>query len=274
MKYRLRVGTPDAPHMMAFGEAMRAIQGFNDNRGYHHIAGFHGAPSRWCWHHQFSRRSPLQARLFLPWHRAYLYHLEQALQDVDDHVALPWWDWTRGAGIPDAYALEQIGGQPNPLHSSEIDLRPPQVGIAIKRRTKRNPRPSLPVFNAPWADVNQDGVATLGELVEMIVERATDFETFNDLLESVHDQIHGWVGGDMGDATTAAFDPIFFAHHCMIDRVWYLWQVKHGWDRFPNALLDESLPPFGLRVRDVLNPQQLGYEYGLQSTPVPFGGHL
>ena len=33
--------------------------------------------------------------LFLPWHRAYLYFFELALQDQDPAhaVTLPWWDW-------------------------------------------------------------------------------------------------------------------------------------------------------------------------------------
>ena len=52
----------------------------------------------------------LQARLFLPWHRAYLWHLEQALQDLVAGVALPWWDWTRDRRIPTAYAEAEVAG--------------------------------------------------------------------------------------------------------------------------------------------------------------------
>lgn len=33
------------------------------------------------------------ARLFFPWHRAYLYRFEQALQDQVSDVTIPWWDW-------------------------------------------------------------------------------------------------------------------------------------------------------------------------------------
>jgi tyrosinase len=112
----------------------------------------------------------------------------------------------------------------------------------------------------------------LAELVDAILENVRDLETFNDLMESIHDQIHGWIGGDMGDPTTAAFDPIFFAHHCMIDRIWYLWQIRHDWDRFPTALLDEPLIPFGKTVRQVLNVQELGYEYAADAVTIPLGG--
>jgi Common central domain of tyrosinase len=53
------------------------------------------------------------------------------------------------------------------------------------------------------------------------VRRNRDFFTFQNQLESIHNGIHGWVGGTMGDISTSAYDPIFWAHHCMIDRLWY-----------------------------------------------------
>ena len=64
-------------------------------------------------------------------------------------------------------------------------------------------------------------------------------------LESPHNSVHLAVGGfdvpgvfnaspiagangDMGENDTAGFDPIFFFHHCFVDRVFWLWQKKHG----------------------------------------------
>ncbi|MBO0819426.1 MAG: tyrosinase family protein [Nocardiopsaceae bacterium] len=64
-------------------------------------------------------------------------------------------------------------------------------------------------------------------------------------LESPHNRIHLAVGGfdvpgefdaspitgangDMGENDTAGLDPIFFFHHCFVDRVFWLWQKKHG----------------------------------------------
>ena len=60
-------------------------------------------------------------------------------------------------------------------------------------------------------------------------------------LESPHNGTHLAVGGydmpdrpsfdgangDMGENDTAAFDPIFFFHHCFIDRVFWAWQERH-----------------------------------------------
>jgi tyrosinase len=253
MVYRLRTAVAGAPHMATFREAMRQAEAISDNRGYNHVAGFHGAPDWYCWHHQFSRRTPLQARLFLPWHRAYLWWLEQALQDLVPGAALPWWDWTRTRRIPAAYASRTTGGERNPLYATRA--RVPTATPPINRQTRRAPG-AIPGVALP----------TKAELDDLYDD--SDWASFSDRLEDFHDRVHGWVGGDMGDVTTAAFDPVFFAHHCMIDRVWYLWQIRHG-NRVPNDLLDLSLIPFGKTVRDVLDVQRLGYEYAGLATEIP-----
>jgi tyrosinase len=78
----------------------------------------------------------------------------------------------------------------------------------------------------------------------------------------------------MSDPTTAAFDPIFFAHHCMVDRIWYLWQVEHGSGAVPQDLLDLELRPFGKRVKDVLDTQALGYDYAATAAEIEVEGVL
>ena len=96
----------------------------------------------------------------------------------------------------------------------------------------------------------------------------TQFNDFTNQLENIHDFVHGWtggnngsIGGDMGSLGTAAWDPIFWSHHCNIDRLWYLWQLKHGVNNISPALLPMVLQPFGLKVQDVLSINALGYEY-------------
>ncbi|KAF7327227.1 Tyrosinase [Mycena kentingensis (nom. inval.)] len=46
-------------------------------------------------------------------------------------------------------------------------------------------------------------------------------------LEGIHDGIHVDVGGNghMSDPSVAAFDPIFFLHHCNVDRMLALWSA-------------------------------------------------
>lgn len=269
MVYRLESRNAKAAHIQPFRAAMAKAQQRSDNESYNWIAGFHGAPGWYCWHHQINRKTPLQARLFLPWHRAYLWWLEQALQDRardlppslrDADIALPWWNWTKVTTIPPAYNSERIDGEANPLYASRAKV--PNANPPIDQVTRRDPG-SLPRSRLPRRSeiFGQNGVLT-----------DTDWASFSDRLEDLHDMVHGWIGGDMRSVTTAAFDPIFFAHHCMIDRIWYLWQVEHGNGGIPRDLFDLELIPFGKRVKDVLDVQRLGYEYAASSTPVPMGG--
>jgi tyrosinase len=43
----------------------------------------------------------------------------------------------------------------------------------------------------------------------------------------MHNGVHVWVGGMMGSVPPAPNDPVFWLHHCNIDRIWALWQVRH-----------------------------------------------
>jgi tyrosinase len=58
---------------------------------------------------------------------------------------------------------------------------------------------------------------------------ATHFGNRNGALESVpHNVIHTNIGGAMRDPDTAALDPIFWLHHCNIDRLWEVWRRLRG----------------------------------------------
>jgi tyrosinase len=50
-------------------------------------------------------------------------------------------------------------------------------------------------------------------------------------LEMIHDRVHVLIGGDMGFVPTAAFDPIFWLHHAMVDRAFAFRQAlyPHEW---------------------------------------------
>ena len=60
------------------------------------------------------------------------------------------------------------------------------------------------------------------------VLNAPNFVDFSNRLESsAHNLVHVWTGGTMAQVPIAGFDPIFWAHHTMIDRLWSLWQLRH-----------------------------------------------
>lgn len=46
-------------------------------------------------------------------------------------------------------------------------------------------------------------------------------------LESIHNSVHGYCGGQMSQVSTAAFDPFFWLHHATMDRILALWQERH-----------------------------------------------
>src|SRR5215210_4711510 len=101
-----------------FREAVSRMKALSDERGYNFFAGIHGLPLPiHCQHGTL---------LFLPWHRAYLYFFELALQDQVPDMGLPYWDWTAEVshqeGLPLAYAQEQDdNGVENPLFSTTVE---------------------------------------------------------------------------------------------------------------------------------------------------------
>ena len=257
---RLRIGVQNLgdDQVAALRDAYRQMMQIGDNRGYQYLAGLHGVPSWYCWHHQQNAHSAQQMQLSPPWHRAYLYTFEMAMRDRVPGVTLPWWDWTlrlpRAVGVPQIFADRSAGGQPNPLLSFRINL--PNTRPPLTRNTGRDP--GSPKELPSQADVDD----VLGR---------NDWNDFADALEDIHDRVHGWVSGDMGVIGSAAFDPIFWSHHTMIDRLWWLWQ-QNGNSNISTDLLDVVLQPFNFRVRDVLNINDLGYEYAAAQTNVATGG--
>jgi tyrosinase len=228
---------------------MAAVQGIADDRGFQYWAGIHGLPLPIsCTHH---------SELFLPWHRAYLYLFEKALQDQVPGVTLPWWDWTdHSEGVPAIYAKPRAANKRNPLFDSPI-----QPTGRERPSQKRTVRAADPPERLPTAE---EVGAVLGN---------RDFLTFQTQLESIHDGVHVWTGGTMQSIATAAYDPVFWAHHCMIDRLWYLWQLRHSTSGVPARLLDRALAPFPMTVRDTLDVTALGYDYAASTAAAKGPGH-
>jgi tyrosinase len=241
LSLRKNIDTLSADDLQSLRDGYTKLQSISDNRGFNFLAGLHGIPGGYCRHDDF---------LFLPWHRAYLYTFEQYLKDMSPAASVPWWDWSsdssHASGIPKAFAdANDDAGQRNPLANSRINA--PLANPPTVRFTERFPgQPSL----LPTPDRVHD-----------LIQNSPDFFDLTNRLLDTHSNVHIWVGGDMKTTPFAAYDPIFFSHHAMVDRIWYLWQINNGQNTIPIALLDEVLQPFTLKVSDVLDITRLGYDY-------------
>ena len=263
MGIRKSVATLGPAELSDLRDAFAAVYGLHDDRGYAFYAGLHGLPlPQYCQHGTL---------LFLPWHRAYLYFFERALTDAlrrarDDQavvVSLPWWDWTSSAahadGLPAGY-LAGPGAGDNPLAAGPVTLDDADLAAV---------RDNLPgaITDGPNPVTVRDPDVPDELPRTQTVARALNSTTFSDfsaLVESIHNGVHGWVGGAMSAVPIAAYDTVFWAHHSMIDRLWYLWQISPRGVNPPADLLDQALAPWPVTVRQVLDISKLGYDYAAQ----------
>jgi tyrosinase len=235
--------------------AFAAAQARADDYGYEHIAGLHGLPLPMYCHADNS--------VFLPWHRAYLLQFEISVGLYVPNFALGVWDWRTPAGvvsnIPALFLPGAVG--PGPLDSyaptrlSANDLadlvRDGLLTGAPVHQTRREP--GLPA--TPDLPVPSEVTRTLREPDYFLFQRALETKP--------HGVVHDWVGGTMGQVPSAAFDPIFWSHHAMIDAIWAAWEELHPHYSYPEAYLARPLPPFDLTVRKVISMGPLSYRYEL-----------
>lgn len=255
LKHRKSVSKLTREELAALRRAWAAFVDVPDDRGFQYFAGWHGVPFGWCGRHDGDP-------LFLPWHRAYLYHFELALQERDpEHaVTLPWWDWIDERGIPAAYDTKTADRKQNALYASPIEpfttKRLPNWPRRTSRAVGANAGTVPPPLRSRWQWVMEP----------------TSYIEFSRRITLLHNNIHGWVGGSMGQVDWAAYDPIFWAHHAMVDRLWRIWQHANPGALPPNDVLDTPLQlgkrPL-LTVRQTLDVKRLGYDYAEASSTVP-----
>lgn len=136
---------------------------------------------------------------FYPWHRGLVYFFERALQEASGRsdLMLPYWDYYKNPAIPQIYSEPTLAdGSDNPLYLAGRT----GTGAGAVRLDAFDP--SVTVFPRSFAG---------GDSYEALIEN------------NPHATVHGSVGGAMGQVDTAGADPIFWIHHCNIDRLWAAW---------------------------------------------------
>ena len=170
---------------------------------------------------------------FLTWHRAYVLFFESLIREItqQNDFAIPYWDWYGSNSIPKAFGDTTNSGKENALFHTPRSFR---------SRT----------------------------LVRDALQQPT-FEAFQNSLEgNPHGTVHVMVGGEMGAVDTSARDPVFWAHHTNIDRMWDVWLALDSSRKNPtdaNWLKQRFAFDVdgnkALIVSDMLSTNMLGYRY-------------
>jgi polyphenol oxidase len=178
---------------------------------------------------------------FMPWHRDYLYMLEKILGQLvnDPKFALPYWDWNTAPS-------------PSCTIGSPLQMPPPYVPKTVGTATN-----SLwDCYRKATASSSMDPARVGPAVVSRILTNNNTFDLFFGgpataaaLWPGPHGYIHLWVGNqpllvppvqDMGVLESASRDPLFWAHHANIDRLWDVWISQHGTPAYPSAFLAQN----------------------------------
>ena len=210
-----------------------------------------------------------QGPVFGPWHRVLLRQFELELQKIDSNVTVPYWDWTRGNSRSRTSSLWR-----NDFLGPDGRISGPQVGkvmtgpfafdngnwpIRVKDRSgdpdylvRRLGRaadaralPTAGAVNAALAVVPYDTAPWEDSLRDP--NDPSEWRGFRIQLEiPLHNLVHRWVGGNMVDMSSPN-DPVFWLHHCNIDRLWAEWQARHSDE---DAYLPEDGAPTGQNLNE------------------------
>jgi tyrosinase len=200
--------------------------------------------------------------LFLPWHRVFLEELESALRGVDSAIeALPYWPWEQNSGIGSLWTDDSFGPDGDSGHGNRVLSGPFASWQALILNTvtgQLEPRTTLGLVRNLSSPNSLPSQATVQNILagdSAYPDARPDIET-----SPLHNAIHSWVGGDM-TVMTSPNDPIFFLHHCNVDRLWWEWQLDNGLDNYQGPtdampFLQSSITP-----ADVFDIVARGYTY-------------
>jgi tyrosinase len=221
---------------------------------------------------------------FLPWHRELLHQFERDLQQVSGNaqLGLPYWNWSvdqsptaspwtddclGGDGQDGPVSTGPFAGKDNwELTISEDGVDHLVRGFGFDRQAgPRLPTPTEETATlaqatydtAPWSDDRSE--ATFRNQLE-----GWYVPSGSDLPVGMHNVVHVWVGGTQGSMlpSSSPNDPVFFLHHCNIDRLWAVWQHQH-----PSGPLYTPVQPIDGDPGQSLNEPMIFYDNTLSSTP-------
>lgn len=264
-----------------------------------------GQPALWqeCAHNHW---------FFAPWHRAYLVEFEAVVREhirqlggPADDWGLPYWNYSDHAEDPRRLGLPlPLRGETLPEDGQVPGVEPLDDGTfpnPLFNPTRLGPDEPDPGDDTEWATAteallrphyaNQEdtGFVSFGGGV---LEDPSNAALFHDSALELgqmdaqpHGSVHTHVHGTMALFETAGLDPVFWIHHCNVDRLWetYARDLQHGYP-FPDgagagSAARQSWTSQQFRFRrpdgstatwtapDVLDTASLGYAYDTTAPP-------
>ena len=198
--------------------------------------------------------NPANERFFLPWHRMFVFFLEKICQKVlnDNTFALPYWNYSspNAAGIPQGFRLGN---------------NPPNNPLFVQNRNAGVNNGNA--IASPGALSAQTALSQMNYLPTSQAVRG-----FSETLDfGLHGNVHVGVGTqtNMGQIPFAANDPIFWMHHCNIDRLWASWNRcgrknptnDPSWMSKTFTFANENGQPVSPAVSGFDTITELGYTY-------------
>ncbi len=259
------------PTLQHYADAVAAMEGKpEDNRvSWLYQAAIHGTytePELKLWNH-----CTHGTWFFVSWHRIFLYYFEEIVRSFIKELhgpeaagawALPYWNYCRGgeyATLPEAFR-QPADRSSNPLY---VEERNPLINAGGE--IDRDSYESVKALARP----HFIGIEEFGGAPEEVRQFGHNGGVFEITPHgTVHDVVGG--GGWMSDIRKAAKDPIFWLHHCNIDRIWSQWIAQGGGRENPTegAWLNQSFEffdPAGKEVTktcgEVVDTEALDYKY-------------
>src|ERR1700730_15014231 len=167
------------------------------------------------------------SELIWMWHRAFLLNFETIINASrsagSKPIRLPYWDWTDVPtgknGFPAAYE------EPTSPLFHDRNLHPAAPG-----------RPAVPPLDLVNASAHETGKQLITRLTQLndwgqfggTAKSGPDEGSPGGLEMRVHNGIHSpYIGKDNRNTVLSVRDPVFWAHHAMLDKVVTDWQAQH-----------------------------------------------
>ncbi len=206
---------------------------------------------------------------FLHWHRNYIRFFEKICAKMcgNPDFALPYWNWSKNSGrIPAPFFdLPEL----NVEHWND----PGQYVGKAWGRIDTVGRRGLDKTHGLMSDPARAGPFTLANI--NAIKRMGGIDEFWPALEGQpHNTGHviagatrSGKGGHIGSGLSP-LDPIFWLHHCMVDRVWAEWQKSGHVTPDPKSdysgqFFEADGSPAKANSTDVMNIANLGYTYDI-----------